>query len=133
MAIWVGGTSRFSSVTVRCWTPRATKVSYIGPIGAASVAKLVHNLSGYMIQTALAEAFTMGVKAGVDPLLVKAVRTASPGVRRTFDGLADHFLPDVFDPPRFALQARAQGRVARHPGRPRDGVPMRLANLTLEK
>ena len=36
-------------------------------IGSASVAKLVHNLSGYIINTALAETFTMGVKAGMDP------------------------------------------------------------------
>lgn len=49
--------------------------AYIGPIGAGSVAKLVHNCSGYAIQTALAEAFTLGVKAGVDPLaLFKAIR-----------------------------------------------------------
>ena len=81
------------------------QVAYIGPIGAASVAKLVHNLSGYMIQTALAEAFTMGVKAGVDPLtLWKAVRNGVTGRRRTFDGLADNFLLDVYDPPRFALK-----------------------------
>ena len=48
---------------------------YVGPIGAGSIAKLVHNCAGYVIQTALAEVFTMGVKAGVDPLgLWKAVR-----------------------------------------------------------
>ena len=39
---------------------------YVGPIGAGSVAKLVHNCAGYAIQTALAEVFTMGVKAGVN-------------------------------------------------------------------
>jgi 3-hydroxyisobutyrate dehydrogenase len=110
------------------------QVSYIGPIGAASVAKLVHNLSGYMIQTALAEAFTMGVKAGVDPLtLWKAVRNGVTGRRRTFDGLADHFLPDVFDPPRFALKlAHKDVSLATQVGREM-GVPMRLANLTLEE
>ena len=37
------------------------QVIYIGPIGAGSVAKLVHNCAGYTIQTALAEVFTMGV------------------------------------------------------------------------
>src|SRR6185503_349056 len=38
---------------------------YVGPIGAGSVAKLVHNCAGYAVQTALAEVFTMGVKGGV--------------------------------------------------------------------
>src|SRR3970282_56202 len=37
---------------------------HVGPIGAGSVTKLVHNCAGYAIQTALAEVFTLGVKAG---------------------------------------------------------------------
>ena len=50
---------------------------YVGPIGAGSVAKLVHNCAGYAIQAALAEVFAMGVKGGVEPLaLWEAVRTA---------------------------------------------------------
>ena len=87
-----------------------------------------------MIQTALAEAFTMGVKAGVDPLtLWKAVRNGVTGRRRTFDGLAEHFLPNVYDPPRFALKlAHKDVSLATQVGR-EVGVPMRLANLTLEE
>ena len=93
---------------------------YVGPIGAGSVAKLVHNCAGYAIQTALAEVFTMGVKAGVDPLtLWQAVRQGAQGRRRTFDGLVDQFLPGTFDPPVLRAQAGAQGRVAGHRGGPR--------------
>src|SRR5260221_11733857 len=86
-----------------------------------------------MIQTALAEAFTRGVKAGVDPLtLWKAVRNGVTGRRRTFDGLAEHFLPDIYDPPRFALKlAHKDVSLATQVGRDL-GVPMPLANLTLE-
>ena len=36
---------------------------YVGPIGSGSIAKLVHNCTGYIIQAAMAETFTMGVKA----------------------------------------------------------------------
>ena len=105
MAIWVGGDEAVFKRYRPVLDSAGDQVSYIGPIGSASVAKLVHNLSGYMIQTALAEAFTMGVKAGVDPLtLWKAVRNGVTGRRRTFDGLAEHFLPNVYDPPRFALR-----------------------------
>src|SRR4029450_11314333 len=81
------------------------QVIHVGPIGAGSVAKLVHNCAGYAIQTALAEVFTMGVKAGVEPLaLWQAVRQGALGRRRTFDGLIDQFLPGKFDPPAFALR-----------------------------
>lgn len=107
---------------------------YIGPIGAGSIAKLVHNCSGYIIQTALAETFTMGVKAGVDPeALWQAVRKGVLGRRCTFDGLGLQFLPGRFDPPDFALAlARKDVTLAVEVGREFD-VPMRLANLTLQE
>jgi 3-hydroxyisobutyrate dehydrogenase len=107
---------------------------YVGPIGAGSVAKLVHNCAGYVIQTALAEVFTMGVKAGVEPLaLWKAVRQGAGGRRRTFDGLVDQFLPGKFDPPAFTLRlAHKDVTLATQLGR-EHRVPMRLAQATLEE
>lgn len=107
------------------------QVLYIGPIGAGSVAKLVHNCAGYAIQTALAEVFTMGVKAGVEPLaLWAAVRQCSLGRQRTFDRLGRQFLRGEFDPPDFALKlAHKDITLATELGR-EVGVPMRIANLT---
>lgn len=107
------------------------QVIYIGPIGAGSVAKLVHNCAGYTIQTALAEVFTMGVKAGVDPLsLWAAVRQCSLGRQRTFDRLGRQFLRGEFEPPDFALKlAHKDMTLATELGR-EIGVPMRIANLT---
>jgi 3-hydroxyisobutyrate dehydrogenase len=107
------------------------QIIYIGPIGAGSVAKLVHNCAGYAIQTALAEVFTVGVKAGVDPLaLWAAVRQCSLGRQRTFDRLGRQFLQGSFDPPDFALKlALKDVTLATELGREL-GVPMRIANLT---
>lgn len=107
------------------------QILYIGGIGAGSVAKLVHNCAGYMIQTALAEVFTLGVKAGVDPLdLWAAVRQCSLGRMRTFDRLGKQFLQGSFEPPDFALQlAYKDVTLATELGREL-GVPMRIANMT---
>ncbi len=107
------------------------QVLYIGPIGAGSVAKLVHNCAGYAIQTALAEVFTLGTKAGVDPLAVwAAVRQCSLGRIRTFDRLGRQFLQGVFDPAEFALKlAHKDVTLATELARELN-VPMRIAEIT---
>jgi len=108
------------------------QVIYIGAIGAGSVTKLVHNMAGYATQAALAEVFTLGVKAGVDALdLWAAVRQCASGRQRSFDRLGRHFLPGKFDPPDFALKlALKDVMLATELGR-EIGVPMRMANLAL--
>jgi 3-hydroxyisobutyrate dehydrogenase len=134
LALWVGGEEEVFTRHRPVLDAMGDRPLYVGPIGAGSIAKLVHNCAGYMIQTALAEVFTMGVKAGVDPLaLFKAVRQGAGGRRRTFDGLVDQFLPGMFEPPAFALRlAHKDVTLATALGREHK-VPMRLANITLEE
>ncbi len=134
LALWVGGDEEAFKKYKPVVDAIGDQAYYVGPIGAGSVAKLVHNCAGYVMQTALAEVFTMGVKAGVDPLTIwKAVRQGAGGRRRTFDGLADQFLPGTFDPPSFALRlAHKDVSLAVALGR-ENKVPMRLANMTLEE
>ena len=134
LALWVGGDEEVYKRCKPVLDAIGDQPYYVGPIGAGSIAKLVHNCAGYVIQTALAEVFTMGVKAGVEPLaLWKAVRQGAGGRRRTFDGLVDQFLPGRFDPPAFALRlAHKDVTLATALGREHK-VPMKLANITLEE
>src|SRR6185436_16002736 len=98
------------------------------------VAKLVHNSAGYAIQCALAEVFSMGVKAGVEPLaLFEAVRQGARGRVRTFDSLADQFLVNSYEPPSFTLRlAHKDMSLASQLGH-EVGVPMRMINLALQE
>ena len=134
LALWIGGDEEIFKKYKPVLDAIGDQPYYVGPIGAGSVAKLVHNCAGYMIQTAMAEVFTMGVKAGVDPLAIfKAVRQGARGRVRTFDSLADNFLPGKFDPPSFALRlAHKDVTLATQLGREHK-VPMRIAHLTLEE
>jgi 3-hydroxyisobutyrate dehydrogenase len=130
LAIWVGGDRAIFDKYKKVLDGFGDAARYIGPIGAGSVAKLVHNCAGYAIQTALAEVFALGIKGGVEPLaLWEAVRTGASGRQRTFDRLHDRFLPNKYDPPSFALKlAHKDMRLATELGREL-GVPMRLANM----
>lgn len=134
LAIWAGGDEKIYRRHEKLLRDIGDQPSYIGSIGAASVAKLVHNCAGYTIQAALAEVFTMGVKGGVDPLVLwRVVRQGFVGRARVFDRLADQFLPAVFDPPNFRLHlAHKDVSLATSLGRELN-VPMRLANLALEE
>ena len=132
MAVWVGG----DQATYERCLPVIESVSdapaYIGEVGSGSIAKLVHNLSGYLLHTALAETFTMGVKAGLDAeSLWEAVRQGALGRQQVFDVMAKQFLPGRFDPPDFALNlARKDVALACEVGREFE-VPMRLSHLVL--
>lgn len=132
LAIWVGGDQNVFNRHKAVLDAIGDKAAYIGPIGSATVAKLVHNMSGYAIVCALAETFTMGVKAGIDPLaLWQAVRQGAVGRRLTFDALIDQFLPGKYDPPAFALKlAHKDVSLANALGREL-GMPMRICNLAL--
>ncbi len=132
LAIWVGGDENVFNQHKAVLDAIGDKAAYIGPIGSATVAKLVHNMSGYAIVCALAETFTMGVKAGVEPLaLWQAVRQGAAGRRFTFDALIDQFLPGKYDPPAFALKlAHKDVSLATALGREL-GMPMRICNLAL--
>ena len=134
LALWIGGDKGVFERYKPVLDAIGDQVRYIGPIGHATVAKLVHNCTGYALNAALAETFTMGVKAGVDPLvLFEAIRQGAVGRRRTFDALIDQFLPNRYEPPAFALRlAHKDVSLAVALGR-EVSVPMRLCNLALEE
>jgi 3-hydroxyisobutyrate dehydrogenase len=134
LALWIGGDEQIFNRHKKVLDAIGDQARYIGPIGAGSVAKLVHNCAGYAVQCCLAEVFTMGVKAGVEPLaLWEAVRQGAGGRRRTFDGLVDQFLPNKYDPPAFALRlAHKDVTLATQLARELK-VPMHMANLALDE
>ncbi|MFT7650698.1 MAG: 3-hydroxyisobutyrate dehydrogenase-like beta-hydroxyacid dehydrogenase, partial [Candidatus Poriferisodalaceae bacterium] len=84
LAIWVGGDAQAFERWGHVLDSFSDAPRHVGSIGAGSIAKLVHNLSGYILQTALAETFTLGVKAGLDAeSLWSAVRAGAVGRMRT--------------------------------------------------
>jgi 3-hydroxyisobutyrate dehydrogenase len=134
LAIWVGGDEavfrRFESVL----RAMGDQPYYVGPIGAGTVAKLAHNAASFTIQAALAEVFTLGVKAGVEPLaLLRALRQGATGRKRTFDRLAEHFLPGVYDPPAFTVRLAHKDMKLALELAAEQKVPMAVGKVALEE
>src|SRR5436190_891410 len=104
MAILVGGDEQQFNRHKSLLDAMGDQARYIGPIGAGTIAKLVHNCTSAVVGVALAEVMTMGIKAGVDPLeLWEAVRQGATGRQRTFDRLGK-FLSSSYDPAALALR-----------------------------
>ena len=128
LALWVGGDEPTYRRCLPVLLGLCDQPFYVGPIGAGTVAKLAHNCASFMVQTALAEAFTLGVKAGVEPLaLFLALRQGATGRARTFDRLAEQFLPGTYDPPAFALRLAHKDMGLALALAKAHGVPMRAA------
>jgi 3-hydroxyisobutyrate dehydrogenase-like beta-hydroxyacid dehydrogenase len=131
LAIWVGGDEAEFNKHMDLLLAMGNAPKYIGPVGAGTVAKLSHNVMTYMLQTALMECFSLGVKGGVEPLaLWDALRHGAIGRTRTFD-LIGMYLRGEFDAGGFTLKlAHKDVMLATELARELD-VPMRVANLAL--
>ncbi len=134
LAIWVGGDQELFNRYKDVLDSFGDQARYVGPIGAGSIAKLVHNSASQIIQAGLNEVFLMGVKAGVPPLdLWDAIRHGASGRQRTFDRLGEGLLPGKFDPPSFAMKlAHKDMRLATELGRELD-IPLRMANMVYQE
>jgi 3-hydroxyisobutyrate dehydrogenase len=134
LAIWVGGDEAIFTEYLPVIKIIGDQPLYVGPIGAGTVAKLAHNAASFAVQAALAEVFTLGVKGGVEPLaLFKALRQGASGRKRTFDRLAEHFLPGKYDPAAFSLRlAHKDVSLAMELAR-EAGVPMKIGAIALQE
>jgi 3-hydroxyisobutyrate dehydrogenase-like beta-hydroxyacid dehydrogenase len=134
LAIWVGGDEATFNKYLAVIKVIGDQPLYVGPIGAGTVAKLAHNAASFAVQAALAEVFTLGVKGGVEPLaLFKALRQGASGRKRTFDRLAEHFLPGKYDPAAFSLRLAHKDVSLAMELAHEAGVPMKIGAIALQE
>ena len=134
LAIWVGGDEAVFRRFEHVLRAIGDQPYYVGPIGAGTVAKLAHNAASFSIQAALAEVFTLGVKAGVEPLaLFRALRQGATGRKRTFDRLAEHFLPGIYDPPASTVRLAHKDMKLALELAAEQNVPMKVGRVALDE
>lgn len=105
LALYVGGDEAAFNRHKPLLDAIGDQAIYVGPLAAGTIAKFSHNCASFGIRMIIAEVFSMGVKAGVDPLsLWHAMRQGVTGRRRTFDGVGEQFLQNRYEPAAFALK-----------------------------
>jgi 3-hydroxyisobutyrate dehydrogenase len=134
LVVWAGGDREVFDRHVGVLKSFSSASRYVGGIGSGTVTKLTHNLLGNMIFAALAEVFTLGTKAGLDPLdLWEAMKLGVVGKTTPLDHLVKQFLPGKYEPPAMQLKLGHKD-VGLAVGLGKElGVPLRLSNMVFEE
>ncbi len=108
------------------------KVMYCGELGSGAICKIVNNLIGLSVGVLLSEAFSLGVKAGVDAQTLFDAVKGSSGNTQSMQGLPSGLFVGNFEPGfQLDLAAKDVG-LATDMGR-RLRVPMEVANTVQQR
>ena len=108
----------------------AKRVMHTGGIGTGSIAKIMHNSATFTLDLVMAECWTTGVKAGIDPaVLVEVFTTAALGNQMNLKvRLPATYLRGDFEP-RFSLALARKDLALAQQLAQETGTPMRLNAL----
>ncbi len=99
LAIMVGGDAEVFGCALPVLQALGANVTHVGPSGMGEVVKLVNNTILGSLMIAIAESFTMAVKAGADAQVAREVIMKSAGANFLLDQwLKDRMLKDNYDP-----------------------------------
>ena len=129
LAVMVGGDQDVFNRIKPTLDAIGSHVVYCGPIGNGSVCKICNNLLSMGIGVLMAEALTLGVKAGVDlAVLADAIANSSGGNKRLTEKFPRFLFKGNFEPGFATALAAKDVRLATDLGR-EYGIPMELSNM----
>ena len=129
LAVMVGGDQQVFERIKPALEAIGTHVVYCGPIGSGAVCKICNNLLSMGTGVLLAEALTLGVKAGVDlAVLADVITNSSGGCKRLSEKFPRYLFKGNFEPGFATSLAAKDVRLATDLGR-EYGIPMELSNL----
>jgi 3-hydroxyisobutyrate dehydrogenase len=129
LAVMVGGDEKIFQRVKPALDAIGRHVVYCGPIGSGMVCKICNNLLSMGTGVLLAEALTLGVKAGVDlATLADVIANSSGGCKRITEKFPRFLFKGNFEPGFATSLAAKDVRLATDLGR-EYGIPMELSNL----
>jgi 3-hydroxyisobutyrate dehydrogenase-like beta-hydroxyacid dehydrogenase len=129
LAVMVGGDEAVFQRIKPILDAIGSHVVYCGPIGNGAICKICNNLMSMGTGVLLAEALTLGVKAGVDlAVLADVISNSSGGSTRLREKFPRFLFQGNFEPGFATALAAKDVRLATDLGR-EYGIPMELSNL----
>ena len=129
LAVMVGGDEAVFDRIKPALDAIGSHVVYCGPIGSGAICKVCNNLLSMGTGVLLAEALTLGVKAGVDlAVLADVIANSSGSCRRLTEKFPRFLFKGNFEPGFATALAAKDVRLATDLGRAL-GIPMELSNL----
>ena len=98
LALMVGGDPEILKrvePVLKCIGPN---IFHVGPVGAGNTVKAINNMMACVNSLAMMEGLTVGLKAGLDPMIIHDVVKASSGGSKALDRIPKAIIPRNFDP-----------------------------------
>ncbi len=98
LALMVGGDPEVLKKAQPVLRAIGPNIFHVGPPGAGNIVKAINNMMACVNSTAMMEGLAVGVKAGLDPMIVYDVVKASSGASKALDRIPNAIVPRNFAP-----------------------------------
>jgi 3-hydroxyisobutyrate dehydrogenase len=98
LAIMVGGDAAVLARVRDVLRAIGPNIFHVGPVGAGNTVKAINNMMACVNSLAMMEGVALGVKAGLDPMIVYEVVKASSGGSKALERIPAALVPRKFEP-----------------------------------
>jgi 3-hydroxyisobutyrate dehydrogenase/2-hydroxymethylglutarate dehydrogenase len=98
LAIMVGGDAEALERARPVLKSIGPNIFSVGPVGAGNTVKAINNMMACVNALAMMEGLTLGVKAGLDPMVIYEVVKASSGGSKALERIPTAIVPRKFEP-----------------------------------
>ena len=98
LAIMVGGDPEALKRATPVLKAIGPNIFHVGPVGAGNTVKAINNMMACVNSAAMMEGLALGVKAGLDPMIIYEVVKASSGGSKALERIPKALIPRDFAP-----------------------------------
>jgi len=98
LAVMVGGDAQVLERARPVLRAIGPNIFHVGPVGAGNTVKAINNMMASVNSCAMMEGLALGVKAGLDPMIVYEVVKASSGGSKALERIPKALIPRDFEP-----------------------------------